>query len=133
MYCVDTNIAIDIFRGDEELRFKIAKLINDGKQIFVSSVSLCELFKGAYIIQSEKKRDKELMIIKQFKDNLGILDLDENSSEEFGRLYVHLNRKGKMIPEPDIMIMAISKTNQMVLVTRDKKHFDNSLVKTEIW
>src|SRR3989344_7966416 len=128
MYCVDTNIAIDIFRGDEGLRLKISKLINEGKQIFLSSVSLCELFKGAYIIQSEKKRDNELMIIRQFKENLGILDLDEKSSEEFGKIYIYLNKKGKIIPEPDIMIMAISKANQMILVTRDKKHFDSNLV-----
>jgi len=38
-----------------------------------------------------------------------------------------------MIPESDLMIASIAKNNSLILVTRDKKHFDNLGIKVEQW
>ena len=133
MYCIDTNIAIDVFRGDLVLGDKVQKAINEGKEMFISAISVCELFKGSYIIKAEKKRSEDIYKIKEFVKNINFVSFDENCCEEFGKIYGLLSSSGRMIPEPDIMIAAIAKINNLILITRDKKHFAGTGVRLEAW
>ena len=57
MYCLDTNVIIDIFRGDEKIISKIEKYWNE--KIFITSITLCELYKGVY---GNKKIKEKLKI-----------------------------------------------------------------------
>src|SRR3989344_7254197 len=121
MYCLDTNVIIDLFRGEEKLKEKV--LEGGVDQVFLTTISLCELYKGAYI---SKRKDKSLEEIKNFLlGGFSVASLDYSSFEEFGKIYNNLNSKGLMIPEFDIMIAAIVKANDLILVTRDKKHYAN--------
>ena len=38
-----------------------------------------------------------------------------------------------MTEESDLMIASIAKANGLVLVTRNKKHFENIDIKIEVW
>ncbi len=128
MYCLDTNIVIDLFRGEEDTIAKI-DTIRD-KVIFITTITLCELFKGAY--QSSRKRD--LYVIKNFASSNEIITLCVDSCEIFGEVYLELKKKGKLIPEPDLMIASIAKQNNLTLITRDKNHFKNiPNLSLEIW
>ena len=129
MYCLDTNIAIDIFRGDESLRKKIEK-IQDFDVVFITPITLCELYKGVYLYH---KPEEKIGDVNLFVANYQVLDFDLESCKEFGKIYADLNKEGKAIPESDLMIASITKTNDLILVTRDKKHFENTGVKIEVW
>ena len=130
MYCLDTNIIVDIFRGDEGLRGKVSKVVDSGAEIFISSISLCELFKGAF---AHSKKDEKINQIRSFISNCNLIDLNIDSCEEFGKSYYNLDRMGKKVPEFDLMIASIVKANGLILVTRDKKHFENLGIKIEVW
>lgn len=128
MYCLDTNIVIDLFRGEENTIAKI-DMIRD-KVIFITTITLCELFKGAY--QSSRKRDLE--VIKSFASSNEIITLNVDSCEVFGEVYSELKKRGRLVPEPDLMIASIAKQNNLTLITRDKNHFkDIPNLSLEIW
>jgi len=128
MYCIDTNIAIDFLRGESEVIKKLSLLREEG--IYMTSISLCELFKGVFL---SSKSESNLKIVEAFIESNGILDLDKESSREFGNLFSRLNKIGKMIPEADLMIASIVKANNIALITRDKKHFENLGIEVISW
>ncbi|KFC24031.1 MULTISPECIES: type II toxin-antitoxin system VapC family toxin [Chryseobacterium group] len=115
---LDTNIIIDLFRGDEKTK---SFLKNFDFEIPVFVVG--ELFYGA---ENSSKKEKHFEQIKKFTENVSII----NSTEETARIYASvkslLKQQGTPIPENDIWIAAISIENDKSLVTNDQ-HF--SLIK----
>lgn len=129
MFCIDTNVVIDIFRGDESLKLKVQKLSVLGS-VVITPITLCELYKGAYAFYNSESKIKE---VDEFINNFDLVLLDQLSCNEFGKIYSELKKKGKIIGEFDIIIAAIVKTNNLILVTRNKKHFKNIDIKIEVW
>ena len=122
MYCLDTNIVLDLFKGDEVVSLKVGNLEKEG-EIYLTTITLCEIYKGIYLYSEGVFREKELEDLEHYLENVKIIDLDLESSREFGEMYSYLRKSGVMIPEPDLMIASIVKANGVVLVTRDKRHF----------
>jgi len=114
MYCLDTNVIIDIFRGDELVIKKVEPLWN--KEIFVTSISLCELYKGAHgYFNSEDK----IKLIDDFLNNVKVISLNRESAREFGLLWQKLRGKGRTINDFDILIASMIKCEKLTFVTRD--------------
>ena len=130
MYCFDTNIVIDIFHGDLILKEKISQAINFGKEIFITPITLCELYKGVYLF---KNPEKELADLEDFISNFEILEFDKNACVMFGKEYARLSKTGKMTQESDLMIASIARTNNLKVITRNKRHFENIDVEIEVW
>lgn len=128
-YCLDSSVAIDWLRGDKELDAKIQEAQEYGN-IFMTVITLCELYKGAYLAHS-KQRD--LDIIKDLVESIEFLELSYEACEEFGKEYARLDKIGKRTQEPDLMIVAIAKVKNLIVVTRNKKHFENLDIKIEVW
>lgn len=129
MYCLDTNIVIDILRGDSSLKSKVDKM-QEMFDIFITNISLCELYRGAY---GHFSQEKKIRILEEFISNFGLLTLDKGSCEEFGRTYIELEKSGKLVGDFDLMIASIVKSKNLILITRDKKDFENTGVKVEFW
>lgn len=129
MYCLDTDILIDFLRNDKNAILKMQEIKGKGN-IFITPINLCELFKGAYL---SSKVVKELDIINDLVESLEILEFREDVCQEFGIEYKHLKEIGKMIQEFDIIIACFAKVNNLILVTRNKKHFENVNIKIEVW
>ncbi|MBI2970961.1 MAG: PIN domain-containing protein [Candidatus Aenigmarchaeota archaeon] len=129
MYCLDTSIIIAIFRGDKELAKKISGL--DPNSIFFTPVTLCELFKGAY---KSQQKEKSLALIYDFSVNYRLLGSSARGCELFGKDFNILEKAGKPTQEFDLMMASIAKENGLVLVTRNRKHFENVQdLKLEVW
>lgn len=129
MYCLDTNIIIAIFRGDKELSKKISNI--QPSDIFFTIITLCELFKGAY---KSKQREKSSNLIHDFAGNYGLLGLTLQSCEIFGNDFNNLEKMGKQTQQFDLLTASISKENGLILVTRNRKHFENIPdLKVEEW
>jgi|SRR3989344_3338181 len=129
-YCLDTSIIIEIFRGNRELSEKIDNLKLLGNLFYLTPITLCELFKGAFLhVNSNTKIDQ----INKFISYFEILSFDIDSCKEYGYLYYKNRNLGKMIPDFDLMIASITKSKEVVFVTKDKKHFNNLGIKLEEW
>ncbi|MEK6881412.1 MAG: type II toxin-antitoxin system VapC family toxin [Nanoarchaeota archaeon] len=130
MYCVDTNIVVDIMRGDKALAIKVENMIFSGKNIFLTPITLCELYRGAFLhVNFDKKLQETESIIFNFE----FIDFNAQSCKVFGELYAEIKKSGKMISDFDLMIASICKANNLILVTRDKKHFKNTKITIEEW
>ena len=127
MYCVDTNIIIDILRGDEELALKLQNLSHS--KIYMTFITLCELYKGAYSYHDSAIKVSD---IKNFVSSFELLNFDEKTCDEFGKMYFELKKSGKTIGESDLFIASIVKVNNLTLITRDKD-FKKINIKTEFW
>jgi tRNA(fMet)-specific endonuclease VapC len=131
MYCFDTNIVIDIFRGDENLRRKLEFVQKMGADVSLTMLSVSELFKGAY---QANRRDEALALVNDFIKNVTLLNLNEKSCDLFGMDLNFLKKKGELVPEFDLLIGCVAKAENKIFVTRNEKHFKNIPdLKIEVW
>ena len=128
MYCLDTNIFVDFLRGDPVVVQNVSRLFDEG-DVFMTSLSLSELFKGAFLSSSSQ----EVSSVQELYASSEFLSLDFASCQEFGKMYALVKKKGKLVPEVDLMIAALAKVHGLTLVTRDKKHFQGLGVDVEVW
>jgi tRNA(fMet)-specific endonuclease VapC len=115
-YLLDTGIVASLFRGDTGVRDEIA----GSEEIFISSITLGELFYGAF--KSQRTED-ELKKIGEFARVVRVLDCDSDTAEVYGRMKTALRVKGRPIPENDIWIAATAVQHDLPLAMRDP-HFE---------
>lgn len=124
MYCLDTNIIIDLLQGNEEIINKLNTF--ESEDLFITPITLFELFKVS-------DNEEEYKIIEELVSQFSVLDFNIDISKTFGKMYTKLKNIGKMIPEEDLMIASFVKYNNLIFLTRDKKHFENTEIKIEVW
>lgn len=131
MYCIDTNIALEFLRGNRIVIDRINKELSVGEEIGVTSIVLCELYKGVFL---SSKKETQLSAMEQFVESLIFLEFTKESTKLFGEAYAQLNDDGNMTQENDLMIAAIAKAHGATLVTRNGKHFKHIRgLKVEEW
>lgn len=114
-YCLDTNIVIALFAGNESILTNLVQL----NQVFVSSTVLGELYYGAL---KSSRIYENLKRVNDFAIGCTILTCDSETAGEYGRIKLELTKKGKMIPENDIWIAAVTRQYDLTIVTKDE-HF----------
>lgn len=112
---LDTSIVIHIFKQNKA----IAERLDQLKDIYISSVTVGELYFGAY---ASNDPDKHKQRIETFLLNCKLISLDNNTADMYGKIKAALKKKGKPIPENDIWIGAIAMQYRLSLYTTDK-HF----------
>jgi len=114
---LDSNIAIEIIRGNKEV---IDKVGNYAKAYL--PVTVCgELLFGAANSANSKRN---LPLYQDFIDQFIILPTQEETATIYANARLKLKKKGKPIPENDIWIASICLENNLPLFTFDK-HFQN--------
>ena len=113
---LDTSIVIHSFRGNLPIRNRL----NDFEHVFVSAVTIGELYYGAF---SSSNPAKHLEQINSFLINCVTEFTSENAGKIYGRLKAGLKKRGTPMPENDIWIAAVAIDRQLPLFTTDK-HFD---------
>ncbi|MFA4819376.1 MAG: PIN domain-containing protein [Candidatus Aenigmatarchaeota archaeon] len=129
MYCLDSSIFIPLLRGDKGIKKMLDSV--EPESISITTITLCELFRGAF-----KSRDikNDLATVHGLIRDYKTLAFDVESSQVFGEDFVNLEKSGKQTQVLDLMIASITKSNNMILVTRNKKHFENIPdLKVEEW
>jgi len=111
---------VDNLRGRREAVDYIRKLEAAGTTLSTTTINSFELFCGAY---RSVRREKNIAATKAVLRRLVVVELSEAASEEAGKLLAMLESKGERIDFRDILIAAISKTQEMALVTRNTEHF----------
>lgn len=118
MYVLDTDVAIDYLKGDQEVKDKLAKL----QGLFITAMSLAELFFG---VHNSGSADKHYLKLMDFLAGVGILTLKFSACNNFGKIKSNLRKQGKIIGDFDIMIAAITLANDFALITNNIKHYEN--------
>lgn len=120
MYCLDTDIIVSFMRGDEQAVDTVNRMAGSGTPVAVTMVSLCELYKGAFL---SVKQEESIEFVNAFLERVTLLPQDKRSCLLFGQDYAFLMRKGRLTSEMDLMIASICKAHRAILVTRNLGDF----------
>ena len=129
MYCLDSDIIIEHFRGNEKVRLH-SDFISKAR-LFVTPVTLCELFRGAFL---SNKVQENLLLVDKLLEKVDMLQFDKYACEIFGKDYGLLKKQGKLTQDNDLMTASLCVANNITLITRNKKHYENiPHLKVEEW
>lgn len=124
-HLLDTNVVIELFKGNKTIADKINKL----KKIYISSIVLGELYIGINRVTNKTKHLKKL---NDFLELCYVINIDSNTAKLYGEIVTALYIKGNPIPTNDIWIAATALQHDFTLVTADKhfKQIDDITIKS---
>lgn len=117
-YLLDTDITIEYLRGNQVVVDKLMEL--SFENLYISSISLAELFYGVY---NSKNIKKHLTGLLNFLEKVEILNLNFEVCKIFGKIKSKLRKKGKLIDNFDLLIGSICLFNNNILITNNDKHY----------
>jgi tRNA(fMet)-specific endonuclease VapC len=122
---IETDVTIDYLRNtNEKVKNSINDLIDQGYNLKITQITASELWFGVYRLKSKEKRISESKKLNKFF--LGfpdILTMDNNASRIYGEICAELEKIGQKVPQFDLLNASIAISNQVSLITRDRKHF----------
>jgi tRNA(fMet)-specific endonuclease VapC len=122
MACLDTNFIIDIIKG--KISIETLNKLEDNS-LSIASPSIVEIIRGLHLKStSQNIKHNEEEKIENILNSLNILQLNKENAKAAGKIQAQLVNKGEDIGIMDIMIAAIAITNNEILITRNKKHFE---------
>ena len=121
MVCLDTSFIIDLLKGRNDVKDIMNRLERGSEAVSVTSPTIMELVTGTNL-SSRISEEKERII--GFLSGLLTLDFDKKSAFIAGDIEADLLKRGERIETEDIMIGAIVKKNNEVLLTGNRKHFE---------
>ncbi len=121
-YLLDSDWIIGALRGVPSATEAIDRLRDSG--IGVSINVLGELYDGAVLAPESAER---LAGIRRYIANLPLVDLSDEVMEVFARNRAGLRVSGQRWPNLDLLIAATALVHDLVLMTRNVRHFERIL------
>lgn len=129
IYCLDTDILIEHFRGNKGIKERVESLTADDK-LGLIWLTVYEFFKGIFI----SGKFQEEKFLQKLVESCIILDSTYEAAKIGGEVYAGLRKAGKLINDADIVIASIVRAHDAVLVTNNEEHFSRiEGLKTENW
>ncbi len=123
MFLVDTNVVSELIRPRPNLPLVRRLLSTDPALLFASEITRYELRFGAAIHPKSNevwgKVEREILSLPVW------LPIDEKVALATADLQASLRKSGKSIEMPDALIAATASVHELVLVTRNVRHFQN--------
>lgn len=116
-YLLDSNVIIEMLRGNEKVRQRILKAGFD--RCFISSITLAEIATGAYY-RGIEQHQHELDFL---RENFTIIPFC-GAECTFGQIRAHLIKAGTPVDSMDIAIAATAINEKLTLVTHNTKDFE---------
>jgi tRNA(fMet)-specific endonuclease VapC len=113
---LDTNVLIDVLRGDRKTLSAIDRLEGMGLVPVLSTVAVFEVLSGVEFTKSRSERAKVEVLLRQIP--LESFDLD--AARRAGEIRAELQRSGNSPGAPDVMIAGHALAAGHTLVTRDR-------------
>ena len=129
IYCLDTDILIEYFKGNEAIRRKVESL--SGKDsLGLNWLTFYEFFKGIFV----SGRLGEEKFLQELNESCLILNPSYEAAKIGGEIYAALRKEGRLINDADILIASIVRAHDAVLVTNNEDHFSRIKgLKIENW
>lgn len=118
IYCLDTDILIEYFRGSQSIKRRIENLADEDR-VGLIWLTFYEFFKGIFV---SGKLDEE-KFLQNMAETCIILETSFEAARIGGQIYAALKKQGKLINDADIMIASIVKAHDSVLITNNEEHF----------
>ena len=118
-FLLDTDICSAHMRRPAKLAHRFVQYT---RQIAISSVTLAQLYAGAYK-HSQLKR--LLTLIADLLHEVQVIDFDSACAEKFGQVRGTLLQQGISVPTTDLMIATAALVHNLTLVTHNTADFQN--------
>lgn len=119
MYLLDTNVCINFLNGTSP-SVKQHFQASSPSEIAVCSIVKAELLFGA---RNSQRVDANLQVLKMFFAPLHRLPFDDQCADEYGLIRSDLKTQGRLIGPNDMLIAAVARANEAVLVTHNTREF----------
>lgn len=123
-YLLDTNIISELMKAVPNPG--VVRKINRYENLCaIPSTVWTELLYGMNIMKKGKKRDFIFdYLVENIQSRLEIIQYDNHAAWIQGDIRSRLQESGNMVDFPDCQIASIAVSNNMILVTRNTKHFE---------
>jgi predicted nucleic acid-binding protein len=115
MILLDSSILIELFRKKDKEKTLFYSLAKNYKTLCISSITYYEIGIG--------NRNSHAAYWEKLSENLRILPLDKECSDNAVSIYLDLLKANKMIDLADILIGATALTHNLPIATLNEKHF----------
>lgn len=116
MYVVDTDVSIDYMKGVAPA----VKLINSLEAVHLTTITIAELFFGAY---NSPKAAKHLPALFNYVKSFDRLMPQLWDAIRFGKIKAELTKKGAIIADADILNASITLSYGFTFITRNVRHY----------
>lgn len=113
---IDTSIIIDYLRSQDKQNSKFIDLFKN-YELCISVISIFELYNGT--TSENKKQDIEIIC-----NEIEVIDFKIVTAKIASNIYVELRNKNKLIEFRDILIGATALQLDIMISTRNIKHFE---------
>ncbi|MGH8059652.1 MAG: type II toxin-antitoxin system VapC family toxin [Candidatus Entotheonellia bacterium] len=118
-YLIDTDWVIDHLHGIERVVNRLKELRSEG--LFLSVISLAELYEGVYY---SRDPDKSQVALEAFLEDVSVLGVDEEICKRFARERGRLRKEGKLIGDFDLLIGTTGLQHNLTVLTNNRRHFE---------
>ena len=123
-YLLDTNIISELMKQQPD-KHVIAKIKEYERFCALSSTSWNELLYGINIMPAGKKKDFYFdTLVDKIQAEFDIIQYDNHAAWIQADIRSRLKENGTPVEFDDTQIASIAVSNGMILVTRNKKHFE---------
>lgn len=130
MYLLDSNVCIHLL-NERHLGIEQNFRSHSPAEIALCSIVKAELLFGA---RHSRRVSANLQRLKQFFAPLTSLPFDDRCAEEYAQIRADLTAQGKIIGPNDMLIAAIARANNAILVTGNIGEFSRIVgIKIEDW
>ncbi|MFI5399167.1 MAG: type II toxin-antitoxin system VapC family toxin [Candidatus Binatia bacterium] len=118
-YLLDTDWVIHYLNAHPGIVQRVDAYRSDG--IGVSIATVAELYEGIYGSTDPQATEQT---VQQFLKGVPTLSIDEAVARRFGRERERLRTAGQLIGDVDLFIGATALTNDLTLLTNNRRHFE---------
>lgn len=132
MYLFDTDTLSNLLskRPSAKLKRRLKKV--PPEQQFTSAITVAELYYGVY--KSPRAQEFKRRLEREVLPRVRVIPFDRRAAEVYGRVRAELERLGKPLSDPDLMIAAIALSRGLTVVTGNVSHFARvPKLKVEDW
>jgi predicted nucleic acid-binding protein len=116
---VDSDWLIDAAIGRPRPQSTLKRLSDQG--VAVSITAVAEVYEGAF---GTPDQQAALAGLRDFLSDFVVLPLTDAIAERFARMRASLRRQGQPIPDMDLFIAATALEDDLILITRNVRHFE---------
>lgn len=130
MYLLDSNVCIHL------LNEKHSEIERCFRSHSPAEIALCSIVKAELLFGARYSRRAEanLQRLKLFFAPLASLPFDDRCAEEYGQIRADLTGQGKLIGPNDLLIAAIARAHDAILVTHNTNEFGRIIgLRLEDW
>jgi predicted nucleic acid-binding protein len=119
-YLVDSDWLVDALVGIPAAVQMLDRLLDQGNEVNVSIISVGDFYEGTYDAPDPQEHLRHFRV---FLSRIPVVPLSDPIMEVFARTRSDLRRQGQLIPDFDIAIAATALHHDLVLITRNLRHF----------